>query len=55
MAKIFKYAVKYKGKYYPPNTPIVERAAESRKSRAAKPVVESKPPIVEQVTQNECE
>jgi hypothetical protein len=24
MGKIFDYAVKYRGKYYPPNTPIEE-------------------------------
>ena len=29
MAKIFNHAVKYNGKYYPPNTPIVEKPVES--------------------------
>ena len=29
MALIFNYAVKYKGKYYPPNTPIVETIVEN--------------------------
>lgn len=33
MAIMFNYAVKYGGKFYPPNTPIVE-AAEAAKSAA---------------------
>lgn len=35
MALIYGYAVKYNGKYYPPNTPIPEKKIE--------PQVETKP------------
>lgn len=33
MSIMFKYAVKYKGQFYPPNTPIVE-AAEDKKAES---------------------
>lgn len=36
MSKVFKYAVKYKGKYYPPNTPI-EEAVEVTAEKVEKP------------------
>jgi len=55
LSKVYQYAVKYNGKYYPPNTPIVEKAAETKKPRAAKSGAKSKPPIAEQVMQNDGE
>lgn len=35
MAITFKYAVKYNGKYYPPNTPIEETAENERPAAAS--------------------
>lgn len=39
---VFNYAVKYNGKYYPPNTPIVENNVENPAEKPAEKPKRSK-------------
>lgn len=48
VTKQYSFAVKYNGKYYPPNTPIVEKVVEKVEKSAAsaeKPVDKATEPV----------
>lgn len=49
MAIAFGYAVKYNGKYYPPNTPIEEAVPKAAKV-ASKDNIEPKPDVPKRTT-----